>query len=140
MRNTIIIMTSNLITDTTIPEASIRKELTKYFRIEFLNRIDDIVLYEPLGEAQISSIVELLLADVTTKLKEKNITVSWDKSIVEKISALGYDSELGARPLKRAITEYIINPLSRKILSGELSDGDIIDVSMDGESKLVIKR
>lgn len=138
MKNTIIIMTSNLITDTTIPESSLRKELAKYFRIEFLNRIDDIVLYASLGESQISRIVELLLADVVKRLSEKNITVSWDRSIVEKISVLGYDSELGARPLKRAITEYIINPLSRKILVGEIIDGDNLIVSIDTENQCVI--
>ena len=140
MKNTIIIMTSNLITDTTIPESSLRKELTKYFRIEFLNRIDDIVLYAPLGESEISHIVELLLSDVTKKLSEKNIIVTWDVSITEKIAALGYDSELGARPLKRAITEYVINPLSRKILAGELSDGDNISISLDSENQIIIEK
>lgn len=140
MKNTIIIMTSNLITDTTIPESSLRKELTKYFRIEFLNRIDDIVLYAPLGESEISHIVELLLSDVTKKLSEKNIIVTWDASITEKIAALGYDSELGARPLKRAITEYIINPLSKKILAGEISEGDILNMSMDSDSRLNISK
>lgn len=138
MKNTIIIMTSNLITDTTIAEASIRKELTKYFRIEFLNRIDDIVLYRPLGETEISHIVGLLLTDVAKKLSEKSITVNWDKSVTDRISLLGYDSELGARPLKRAITEYIINPLSRKILAGEVSDGDNLSISLGNENQIII--
>lgn len=140
MKNTIIIMTSNLITDTTIAEASIRKELTKYFRIEFLNRIDDIVLYRPLGETEISHIVGLLLTDVAKKLSEKSITVNWDKSVTDRISLLGYDSELGARPLKRAITEYIINPLSRKILAGEVSDGDNLSISLGNENQIIIEK
>jgi len=171
MRNTIIIMTSNigpqLIAEKNLgsrhsetqknPEASktkhgsfvpqddgarvpkeIMSELRKYFRIEFLNRIDDIVLYSPLGEWELSRIVELLLADVVKKLSEKNITLSWDDSVIEKIAVLGYDSELGARPLKRAITEYIINPLSRKILAGEVSEGDNLSISMDSHDWLII--
>ncbi|MFZ2337086.1 MAG: hypothetical protein WAW59_02305 [Patescibacteria group bacterium] len=106
--------------------------------MEFLNRIDDIVLYRPLGETEISHIVGLLLTDVAKKLSEKSITVNWDKSVTDRISLLGYDSELGARPLKRAITEYIINPLSRKILAGEVSDGDNLSISLGNENQIII--
>ncbi len=123
MKNTIIIMTSNIgsqyiseLSDKEEKEKKIREELRKYFRIEFLNRIDDIVIYDALTDEDIRHITELLLADVTSRLKELEIIISWDQNIIDRISILGYDVILGARPLKRAITEYIINPLSEKIL------------------------
>lgn len=97
-------------------EKRIRDELKKYFRIEFLNRIDDIIIYHPLSTESIEKIVVLLLEDVKNRLKQKNITLQWDQNLVKKISILGYDKELGARPLRRAITEYIVNPFSENIL------------------------
>ncbi len=123
MKNTIIIMTSNIgsqyiseITDKEAREKKIRDELKKYFRIEFLNRIDDIVIYESLTDIEIKRITVLLLQDVTKRLKEHEIIVSWNQDIIDRIAILGYDTTLGARSLKRAITEYIVNPLSEKIL------------------------
>lgn len=129
MKNTIIIMTSNIgsqfitdIPDLTEREKRIKEELRKYFRIEFLNRIDDIVLYDSLNEENIHQIVLLLLDHVAKQLVHKNIKAVWDQSVVDYIARVGYDTELGARPLKRAITEYIVNPLSEKILVGEIGE------------------
>lgn len=123
MKNTILIMTSNIgsqyiseIADKEAREKKIHEELKKYFRIEFLNRIDDIVVYESLTDIEIKRITNLLLQDVTKRLKEHEIIVSWDQGIIDRIAILGYDTTLGARPLKRAITTYIVNPLSEKIL------------------------
>jgi ATP-dependent Clp protease ATP-binding subunit ClpB len=140
MRNTIIIMTSNLITEQSSDDVSLRKELQKYFRVEFLNRIDDIILYNPLTEKDTEFIVKLLLASVEKKLLEKTIAVLWHDTLIQKIASLGYDEELGARPLARAITEYIINPLSKKILLGELLEGENIEVSLDTENHLLIQK
>jgi ATP-dependent Clp protease ATP-binding subunit ClpA len=143
MRNTIIIMTSNLgschsglaknpeISDTEhgsfVPQDDVVKiptgimaELQKYFRVEFLNRIDDIVVYNTLTEIDMISIVQLLLSNLETRLLKKNISVTWSEGLIQKIALLGYDEELGARPLARAISEYIVNPLSQKLLDGTL--------------------
>ncbi len=147
MKNTIIIMTSNIgsqyiseLSDKEEKEKKIREELRKYFRIEFLNRIDDIVIYDALTDEDIRHITELLLADVTSRLKELEIIISWDQNIIDRISILGYDVILGARPLKRAITEYIINPLSEKILKWEIVSGDILTVSMGDRDILEISK
>ncbi len=104
-------------------------ELKKYFRPEFLNRIDDIVVYNPLSESVLAGIVDILLQDVTKLLLEKHITVTYDESLKKELITTGYDREFGARPLKRAITRMIINPLSTKILGGELIDGE--DVKLE---------
>lgn len=137
MKNTIIIMTSNIwsqyindITDKEERKKKIHDELRKYFRIEFLNRIDDIIIYESLTDNIIRRITELLLQDVTKRLKEREIVVTWDQNIIDRIAVLGYDTLLGARPLKRAITEYIVNPLSEKILRGEILAGDNLLIRM----------
>jgi ATP-dependent Clp protease ATP-binding subunit ClpA len=71
-----------------------------------------------------------LLQDVTKRLKEREIVVTWDQNIIDRIAVLGYDTLLGARPLKRAITEYIVNPLSEKILRGEILAGDNLLIRM----------
>lgn len=138
MKNTIIIMTSNIgsqfitdISDTTEREKRIKNELRKYFRIEFLNRIDDIVLYDSLTEEDVYQIALLLLENVSKQLAHRNIKVTWDQSTVEYIARIGYDVELGARPLKRAITEYIVNPLSEKILVWEIRENDVIMIKME---------
>lgn len=117
-------------TDKDAREKKVREELKKYFRIEFLNRIDDIVIYDALSEVEIARITVLLLDEVFKRLRDRDISVTWDQSVVDRIAVLGYDSTLGARPLKRAITEYIVNPLSEKILTGDISEGDTIGVSM----------
>lgn len=137
MKNTIIIMTSNIwsqyindITDKEERKKKIHDELRKYFRIEFLNRIDDIIIYESLTDNIIRRITELLLQDVTKRLKEREIVVTWDQNIIDRIAILGYDTLLGARPLKRAITEYIVNPLSEKILRGEILASDNLLIRM----------
>ncbi|MDD2891378.1 MAG: AAA family ATPase [Candidatus Gracilibacteria bacterium] len=136
-KNTIIIMTSNVgsrLIETTSDEKELTKnimgELKNHFRPEFLNRIDDIVVYNPLSESILGGIVDILLQDVTNLLIEKHITVTYDVSLKKELITTGYDREFGARPLKRAITRMVINPLSTKILSGELIDGMSVKLSM----------
>ena len=149
MKNTIIIMTSN-IGSHLIAEGKIKPdgdkiptellaELKKYFRIEFLNRIDDIVVFDALSEKEIREITTLMLAEVEKRLREQDISVTWEPSLIDRISVLGYDPSLGARPLKRAITEYIVNPLSEKILLGEVKEGDDIEVRLGEKDKLELK-
>lgn len=140
-KNTIIIMTSNVgsrlietSTDTEALTRNIMNELKNHFRPEFLNRIDDIVVYNPLSEAVLEGIVDILLQDVTNLLAEKHITVTYGASLKKALIATGYDREFGARPLKRAITRMVVNPLSTKILSGELVEGESVELGVkDGE-------
>lgn len=138
MKNTIIIMTSNIgsqyieeIKDKEERNTMIHAELRKYFRIEFLNRIDDIVIYDALTEDNIHEIAWLLLAEVTERLRWQGIEVLWDESVMTHLSVLGYDVALGARPLKRAIMDYIINPLSLQILSGDIHEWERIELKME---------
>lgn len=147
MKNTIIIMTSNigshLITDETNSkdrEILIKNEIKKYFRPEFLNRIDDIVVYENLTPQNIESITTLLFQDLSKRIAEKGIQITWDDHMIAKISSLGYDRELGARPLKRAVIDYVVNPLSEKIISWEIVSGDYIFLDLDGENHLTLKK
>lgn len=154
-KNAIIIMTSNVGThlisslsserrgaggEVENPELTkgIMSELKNYFRPEFLNRIDDIVVYNPLSEGVLSGIIDILLQDVTRLLAEKHITVTYDESLKNSLIATGYDREFGARPLKRAITRMVINPLSTMILSGELTEGMSIKLGIQND-KLILK-
>lgn len=151
MKNTIIIMTSNIgsemiiqgniWTSTTakgIPDG-LFAELRKYFRIEFLNRIDDIILFHALTQHEISSITRLILQEVEKRFALKGITVSWDAKIIERMSILWYDPIFGARPLKRTITEYILNPLSEKILQGDIHEWSSLTISIDTHDVLHIQ-
>lgn len=136
-KNTIIIMTSNVgsrLIETTTDEQELTKaimnELKAHFRPEFLNRIDDIVVYNPLSESVLSGIVDILLQDVTRLLADKHIEVTYDASLKKELIATGYDREFWARPLKRVITRMVVNPLSTQILSGELVDGMSVKLGM----------
>ncbi len=138
-KNTIIIMTSNMgsgrIMDFFAPEKGGTEvddiqikalqdimilELKKFMRPEFINRIDDIVIFKPLGNEVIKSIITLELAKVAAMLAEKDITITWDKSVYDYLMKHGVDAQFGARPLRRAITKYITNSLSMKLLDGSL--------------------
>ncbi|PID83716.1 hypothetical protein CSB09_04740 [Candidatus Gracilibacteria bacterium] len=145
MKNTIIIMTSNLGSDIIAnnsnkekQEELLRKELKKYFRIEFLNRIDDTIVYHALCQDEIKKIAALSMKDLQKRFLEKHITLEWSESLESRIAQHGYDSELGARPLKRVIREYIINPLSQKILQGEINQGDYIHIDLDQNLELQV--
>ena len=150
MKNTIIIMTSNigshLISEgkvssdgEKIPD-ELLAELRKYFRIEFLNRIDDIVMYDALTEDDIAKIAHLMLAEISSRLLLQNIAIEWSDDLVQRIAVLGYDPSLGARPLKRAITDSIVNPLSEKILLGEVGEGERIEAKFDEKDNLVVTK
>lgn len=147
MKNTIIIMTSNIgtqyineIRDPTERQTMIQAELKKYFRIEFLNRIDDVIIYNSLSEEDIHKIAFLLLTKVTERLKLQNIEVTWAESVIDFISVRWYDSALGARPLKRVITEFLVNPLSEKILARELWEWENVVVNLDKDGKLLLRK
>ncbi len=98
------------------------EQLRNYLRPELINRIDDIIIYRSLGNDVLRSIIDLELAKVSNMLREKDITLSWDNSVYEYLMKHGIDPQFGARPLRRAITKYIVNPLAMKLLDGSMSE------------------
>lgn len=100
------------------------------FRPEFLNRFDAIVMFKPLTEAQTNRVAQLLLADLNARLKEKDITVVADETVLAKLVSLGFDPEFGMRPLRRVIQDKVENLVARKILSGELKNGDTLTLTL----------
>ncbi len=137
-KNTVIIMTSNLgsrfllegVTGDTIPESvreSVMMELRKSFRPEFLNRIDETILFKPLTLEEITSIVDLLLADLNKRLADRRVTVVLDKKAKDWAAEKGYDPVFGARPLKRFLQRHIETQLARGLIAGEVEEGSTVD-------------
>ena len=122
-KNTIIIMTSN----------APRESLMNIFRPEFLNRVDEIIDFTPLGEAEIRQIVKLQIDRVVKMVADNGITLHVDDKAIDLIAKVGYDPQFGARPVKRAIQEKMLNELSKKMLSGEIDRDKEIEVSADGD-------
>ena len=147
-KNTIVIMTSNLgsplIQDKmeTLTEEN-RDELMGELRVklfemlkqsirpEFLNRIDEIIVFKPLTMSELAQIVELQLRQVQKLLADKNITLTFTAEAKSRLATIGYDPSYGARPLKRVIQKYVINTLSEKILSGEIGEGETVEIGTD---------
>jgi len=140
-KNTMIIMTSNIgtsyLADDSIPmeerHNGVHQELKAHFKPEFLNRVDEIVIFNTLGKEQISDIVKLQLRDLTKRLIEKGIVLDISKKAIDFIIKEGYDPQFGARPLRRAIERLILNKLSIKILGGEISQEATIFVDSNGK-------
>jgi ATP-dependent Clp protease ATP-binding subunit ClpB len=138
-RNSVIVMTSNVASDVIVDadlddvqrESRVKGQLSKYFKPEFLNRIDDIIIFKQLEKEQLFSIVKVQIDRVLQRLQEKKISMDLDQSALEFLAKKGFDPAYGARPLKRAIQDYLLNPLSKKILSGETAAGSKIKVSAD---------
>ena len=149
-RNTVIIMTSNLGTGaqnrltlgfTQRSEesgaakqvrASVERALREHFRPEFLNRIDDTIVFEPLTERELSEIVDLLMAEVRGRLAEREIDIELTEAAREELVREGYDPQLGARPLRRTVERRVENELARRILAGEFGEGQRITVDHAG--------
>ncbi|HXH62452.1 MAG TPA: ATP-dependent chaperone ClpB [Fimbriimonadaceae bacterium] len=137
-RNSVIIMTSNLgshhyssgaLTDTSFDEVKdqVMEEVHAYFRPEFINRLDDIVVYRPLGATQIKQIVKIQVEALMERLRDRRIELSLSDAALTEIATIGFDPVFGARPLKRAIQRELMNPLSRLILTGEVKDGQAVE-------------
>ncbi len=127
--NTIIIMTSNLGSQYLlegIGEAEahqrVHQAIASAFKPEFINRIDEIVIFDKLGKAQVHKIVELQLDELKNRLEKKHLHLSWDDSLLEKLYEVGYDPNFGARPIKRAIQRIVENPLAKEILKGSFAE------------------
>jgi ATP-dependent Clp protease ATP-binding subunit ClpB len=148
-KNTIIIMTSNIgsqyILDSRKEDPNknreiILKTLKNYFRPEFLNRIDEIIIFNFLDEDQLKDIVELQIKNLNKILSTHKIKITLTEKAKEFLSKKGYDPDYGARPLKRTIQDYIQNPLSLKILEGEFIEDDIVRVDLDKNGVLIFEK
>ncbi|GFM35624.1 ATP-dependent chaperone ClpB [Desulfovibrio psychrotolerans] len=149
-KNTIVIMTSNIgaplmlegITDEGEFRPGVREavlnELRANFRPEFLNRVDETVLFRPLLREQIQRIVDLLMQRIQARLADRKITVTLDEPAREFIAAAAYDPVYGARPLRRYLQQHVETPLARKIIAGELPDGRAVSIGLR-EGRLVFE-
>lgn len=130
-RNTVIVMTSNLgsaqiqelVGDREAQRAAVMDALTTHFRPEFINRVDEVVIFEPLARDQIAGITEIQLGRLRSRLAERELDLELSGEALDKLIAVGYDPVYGARPLKRAIQRWIENPLAQLILSGSFMPG-----------------
>jgi ATP-dependent Clp protease ATP-binding subunit ClpB len=109
-------------------------DVRAHFRPEFLNRLDEIVVFTPLGQEQLREIVEVQLQRVAARVAERDLGLEVSPEAMDAIARAGYDPVYGARPLKRAIQRMLENPLSRRLLAGEFQPGDTIAVTAGSES------
>jgi ATP-dependent Clp protease ATP-binding subunit ClpB len=147
-KNTIVIMTSNIgspiiqqffsagkmtVKEHAEMEESVRAELKTHFRPEFLNRIDDIIIFHSLDEKQLTRIVDVQLQRLEKRLAQQKLVLEVDDAAKKLLAKEGYDPQFGARPLKRAIQEHLLDPLAMKLLDGEFKPGDQIKATANGE-------
>ncbi|MCI7567426.1 MAG: ATP-dependent chaperone ClpB [Treponema sp.] len=150
-KNTIIIMTSNLGSDLILDAANnpelqaklkdqLHDLLHRTFRPEFLNRIDETVMFQQLDKSCIESIIKLQLERVQKRLEDRKISLEFDQSALDFLGQVGYDPAMGARPVKRAIQTYVENSLAKELLSGNISEGSRVMVSSkDGQLSFVVQ-
>jgi ATP-dependent Clp protease ATP-binding subunit ClpC len=157
-RNTVLIMTSNLGTEYVRRSGSlgfligvsdeereahekVDKALKSTFRPEFINRIDEVIMFSSLSVEQMSQIVDLQMQEVRTRLQEHGLDVNLTAAAREWLANLGFDPAFGARPLRRALQKYVESPLSISLLSGQYAEGDMVTVDLEKEAdKLVFSK
>ncbi len=149
-KNTVVIMTSNLGSDIIQEQAGsndyatlkekVMGVLANQFRPEFLNRIDETVVFHPLTGGHIQQIAEIQLEKLRERLTEKGFILEISDAAMAKLAESGFDPVFGARPLKRAVQQYIENPLAQKLLAGEYSSGDVITINADENGLIFGKR
>ncbi|NWC92078.1 MULTISPECIES: ATP-dependent chaperone ClpB [unclassified Pseudomonas] len=140
-RNTVIVMTSNLgsvqiqelVGDREAQRAAVMDALTSHFRPEFINRVDEVVIFEPLARDQIAGITEIQLGRLRSRLAERELSLELSREALDKLIAVGYDPVYGARPLKRAIQRWIENPLAQLILSGSFMPGTSVEATVEND-------
>jgi ATP-dependent Clp protease ATP-binding subunit ClpC len=155
-RNTVLIMTSNLGTEFVRKSGSlgflqgsenaedraeqekITKALQSTFRPEFLNRIDEIITFSPLSREQMRLIVDLQLKEIHERLSENGLHVELTDAARDWLAEEGYDPNFGARPLRRALQKFVESPLSKQLLSGDFSSGDVVQVDVDDENGVLV--
>jgi len=121
-------------------KAKVLDEVKKTFRPEFINRLDEIIVFHALTEEQLRSIVDLLAKDLQERLLERKLTVELTDEAKAWLTEVGYDPQYGARPLRRALERYVENPLAIRVLEGEFSEDDVIVVGLDGEEPTFTKK
>ena len=142
-RNTVVVMTSNLgteiIQDAEGPAEEVRAGVLEivrgHFRPEFVNRIDEMVVFRPLGRDEVRAIVDLEVGRLRARLAERGIGLSVTDAALDRIADSGYDPAYGARPLKRAFRVGVENPLARRILAGEIGDRETVRIDRDGDGE-----
>jgi ATP-dependent Clp protease ATP-binding subunit ClpB len=144
-KNTLVVMTSNIASDVIQEmahnqaeqweiDAQLNESLKLQFRPEFINRIDETVVFHSLGRAELAAIIDIQVAELSQRLADRSITVSVTQQAKELIGELGYDPSFGARPLKRLVQQKIENSLASKIIAGEISDGCSVLVDARGKT------
>ncbi|MBQ7271246.1 MAG: AAA family ATPase [Campylobacter sp.] len=139
-KNTIIILTSNIASDKIMNlnanerENAVKMELKNYFKPEFLNRLDDIVIFNPLGEDDLIKIVEIMFANLQKTLENRGITANLSENGAKFIAGAGFDAEYGARPLRRALYELVEDKIADMILQDEIKSGDKLQIDANGEN------
>jgi ATP-dependent Clp protease ATP-binding subunit ClpB len=148
-RNTVIVMTSNLgsqvIQELAGEEnyermkAAVMEIVGRHFRPEFINRIDDVVVFHPLTREQIHSITQIQIGYLQTRLRERAMDLVVTDAALDKLGEAGFDPVYGARPLRRAIQTRLENPLAQEILAGRFGGGDVIRVEVDGDQLIFVR-
>jgi ATP-dependent Clp protease ATP-binding subunit ClpB len=142
-KNTVIIMTSNLGSqeilrkaDFAAAEAAVREILKEYFRPEFLNRLDDIIVFKSLAKSEVKSIAKILLENLKRRLESQvKISLKWTDAMLDFLADSGYDAAYGARPLKRFLTHIVETKLSKLIIKGDVNEGDTVELdAKDGSA------
>lgn len=139
-KNTIIILTSNIASDKIMNlnanerENAVKMELKNYFKPEFINRLDDIVIFNPLGEDDLIKIVGIMFANLQKTLENRGITATLSKEAAKFIASAGFDAEYGARPLRRALYELVEDKIADMILQDEIKSGDKLQIDANGEN------
>jgi ATP-dependent Clp protease ATP-binding subunit ClpB len=147
-KNTLIIMTSNLggqvikelSRDYQAMEQEVRRLLESHFRPEFLNRIDEVVIFKPLSKDTLLRIVDLQVDLLEKRLSDRKIGLEVTPAAKERLAEQGYDPVYGARPLKRTIQQEVQNPLALKLLAGEFRDGDTVRVDVSAKGQVVFSK
>ena len=145
-RNTVIVMTSNLGSDLIqdmagddnyeAMKAAVMTVVGRHFRPEFINRVDETVVFHPLSRDQIRGIADIQLAGLRARLKERDLDLDLSDAVLDHLSEAGFDPVYGARPLKRAIQKLVENPLAQKILAGDFAPGDTVRIAKDDSGLL----
>jgi ATP-dependent Clp protease ATP-binding subunit ClpC len=152
-RNAVIIMTSNLGTEFArlggalgfVPNGDpelvadhkkIDEAMRKTFRPEFLNRIDEIIIFEPLKLEQVERIVDLQMKDIANRLEEQGLYVALTEDARAKLAQIGFDPQFGARPLRRALQRYVESPLSIQLLRGQFVRGDLVEIFVNDDGEI----
>lgn len=148
-RNTVIVMTSNIGSvqiqeqfkkvDYVTMKDNVLKLLTDYFRPEFINRIDETVVFHPLAKENIRAIAQIQMVDLRKRLQERHLELVFSEAALDKLSEIGFDPVYGARPLKRTLRQQVENPLAQALIAGDFKAGDTIHVETNAENGFIFK-